>query len=65
MRWPSTSTATRSSSSPVTGSPFGGKVVFLQLVGVTAERKERMLETSTEEVLDEQRAVPPLLVLQP
>jgi len=42
-----------------------GKVVFLQLVGVTAEEKARMVATSTAEVLADLAARDPLLVTDP
>lgn len=42
-----------------------GRVVFLQLVGVTAEEKERMVASSTAAVLADLAARDPLLVTDP
>jgi len=42
-----------------------GKVVFLQACGVTAAEKERMLETSTEQVLVDLSAGNPLQIIDP
>ncbi len=42
-----------------------GTLAFLQIVGVTAEQKEKMLASSTAEVLAELKPENPLLVLTP
>ncbi|MGC3862300.1 suppressor of fused domain protein [Micromonospora chersina] len=42
-----------------------GKVVFYQAVGVTAEEKSRMQQTSTREVLDQMAGSSPLLITDP